>query len=487
MDDTTTASPRIASRETTDVESLGLATAAAAVRNGDITSESYTAALLQRARALAELNAFITIDEAAVLAAARNADKSRAAGLAAPLLGVPLGVKDSYLTKGLPTSLGVEGLAHFVPREDADAVRAIKGAGALVFGKNNLVEMSYGLTGHNARYGQVKNPHAPDRVSGGSSSGSAASVAAGLVPASLGGDTVGSIRVPASFCGVVGFKPTTGRWPRDGVAPISHTLDTTGVFARMVEDCILLDQVMTDELAAASTDSGGLKGARLAFAPRQFLDLVDSEIETRFREVVRRLQDAGAEIVEVDFGDDFNALVQTATWGIFAHETMAAISEFLRRHDIPTTFEAIYEGLKPQLRQAWGHIVLPGGAGATSAEAYHMALDVSRPEIKRRLDRAFVSHGALVILQPTTPCTAPLIEEQATVNIAGREVSYLALANHTVSASSVGLPGISLPVGLSRTGLPIGLELDAPSGSDRRLLSLARGIEGILGDKWSAI
>lgn len=488
MDDMTAASPRIASRETTDVESLGLATAAAAVRNGDITSESYTAALLQRARALAELNAFITIDEAAVLAAARDADKSRAAGLAAPLLGVPLGVKDSYLTKGLPTSLGVEGLAHFVPSEDADAVRAIKGAGALVFGKNNLVEMSYGLTGHNARYGQVKNPHAPDRVSGGSSSGSAASVAAGLVPASLGGDTVGSIRVPASFCGVVGFKPTTGRWPRDGVAPISHTLDTTGVFARSVEDCILVDQVMTGELAAASTDGGNsLKGARLAFAPGQFLDLVDSEIETRFREVVRRLQDAGAEIVEIDLGDDFNSLVQTATWGIFAHETMGAISEFLRRHEIPITFEAIYEGLKPQLRQAWGHIVLPGGAGATSAEAYHTALDVSRPEIQRRLNRAFVSHGALVILQPTTPCTAPLIEEQATVHIAGQEVSYLALANHTVSASSVGLPGISLPVGLSRAGLPIGLELDAPLGSDRRLLNLARGIEGILGAKWSAI
>ncbi|RXT44621.1 amidase family protein [Bradyrhizobium betae] len=487
MDDMTTASPRI-SRETTDVESLGLATAAAAVRNGDITSEAYTAALLQRARALAELNAFITIDEAAVLAAARDADKSRAAGLAAPLLGVPLGVKDSYLTKGLPTSLGVEGLAHFVPREDADAVRAIKGAGALVFGKNNLVEMSYGLTGHNARYGQVKNPHAPDRVSGGSSSGSAASVAAGLVPASLGGDTVGSIRVPASFCGVVGFKPTTGRWPRDGVAPISHTLDTTGVFARIVEDCILVDQVMTGELAAAFTDGGNsLKGARLAFAPRQFLDLVDSEIETRFREVVRRLQDAGAEIVEIDLGDDFNSLVQTATWGIFAHETMGAISKFLRRHDIPTTFEAIYEGLKPQLRQAWGHIVLPGGAGATSAEAYQTALDVSRPEIQRRFDTAFVAQGALVILQPTTPCTAPLIEEQATVHIAGQEVSYLALANHTVSASSVGLPGISLPVGLSRAGLPIGLELDAPLGSDRRLLNLARSIEGILGTKSSAI
>ncbi|QOZ30086.1 amidase family protein [Bradyrhizobium sp. CCBAU 51753] len=488
MNDTIAISDYRAPRDAMDPTSLGLAAAAAAIRNGDITSEAYTGALLARARTLAELNAFISIDEAAVLEAARDADKARAAGSAAPLLGVPLGVKDSYLTKGIPTSLGLDGLAHFVPREDADAVRAIKRAGALVFGKNNLVEMSYGLTGHNARYGQVKNPHERDHVSGGSSSGSAASVAANIVPASLGGDTVGSIRVPASFCGVVGFKPTTGRWPRNGVAPISHTLDTTGAFARSVEDCILLDRVVTGEQAAESFDGGyDLKGARLAFAPRQFLDLVDSEVETRFRDVLRRLQDAGAEIVEVDLGDDFNALIQTATWSIFAHETMGAISKFLRRHDVPTTFEAIYEGLKPQLRQAWGHIVLPGGAGAISAEAYQTALKVSRPEIQRRFDRAFVAHGAQAMLQPTTPCTAPSIEEQATVRIAGQDVSYLALANHTVSASSVGLPGISLPVGVSRTGLPIGLELDASPGSDRTLLVLARKIEGVLGPRPTAI
>ncbi|WP_027581482.1 amidase family protein [Bradyrhizobium sp. Ai1a-2] len=485
MDDTIATSRRIASRDTADLSSLGLAAAAAAIRHGDITSETYTTALLQRAGALAELNAFITIDETAVLAAARDADKARAAGAAAPLLGVPLGVKDSYLTKGLPTSLGLDGLAHFVPREDADAVRAIKDAGALVFGKNNLVEMSYGLTGHNARYGQVKNPHARDRVSGGSSSGSAASVAANIVPASLGGDTVGSIRVPASLCGVVGFKPTTGRWPRNGVAPISHTLDTTGVFARSVEDCALVDQVVTGEQAAEPPGRGyDVKGARLAYAPRQFLDLVDPEVEARFREVVRRLREAGAEIVEVDLGDDlgddFGALTQTATWSIFFHETMGAISEFLRNHDIPTTFEAIYEGLKPELREVWKHVALPGGGGAISAEAYQTALAVSRPEIQRRLDRAFVAHGAQAILQPTTPCTAPLIEQQASFHIAGREVSHLTLANHTVSASSVGLPGISLPVGLSRGGLPIGLELDAPLGSDRALLHLARRIEGVL-------
>ncbi|SCB35050.1 mandelamide amidase [Bradyrhizobium shewense] len=488
MNDITAVSGPMAQEEFMDRSSLGLAAAAAAIRGGEITSEAYTAALLRRARTLTELNAFIAIDEAAVLEAARDADKARVAGSAAPLLGVPLGVKDSYLTKGMPTSLGLDGLAHFVPREDADVVGAIKRAGALVFGKNNLVEMSYGLTGHNARYGQVKNPHVRERVSGGSSSGSAASVAAGIVPASLGGDTVGSIRVPASFCGVVGFKPTTGRWPRKGVAPISHTLDTTGAFARSVEDCVLLDQVVTGEEPAEFSDSDyHLKGVRLAFAPRQFLDLVDSEVESRFREAVRRLQHAGAEVVELNLGDDFNALIQTATWGIFAHETRGAISEFLRHHDIPTTFEAIYEGLKPQLRQAWGHVVLPSGAGAISAEAYQTALNVSRPEIQHRLNAAFVARGALVILQPTTPCTAPLIDEQETVHIAGQDVSYLALANHTLSASSVGLPGISLPVGLSRAGLPIGLELDAPVGSDRMLLALARKIEGVLAAEPTAI
>ncbi|CAO3425841.1 amidase family protein [Azospirillum endophyticum] len=482
MDDTTTASSRTAPRETADLALLGLAAAATAVRNGDITSETYTAALLQRARTLAELNAFVTIDEAAVLTAARDADRARADGSTAPLLGVPLGVKDSYLTKGLPTSLGLDNLAHFVPREDADAVRAIKDAGALVFGKNNLVEMSYGLTGHNARYGQVKNPHARDRVSGGSSSGSAASVAAGIVPASLGGDTVGSIRVPASLCGVVGFKPTTGRWPRNGVAPISHTLDTTGVFARSVEDCALVDQVVTGERAEEPPGAGyNVKGVRLAYAPRQFLDLVDPEVEARFRDVVRLLQEAGAEVVEVDLGDDFGTLTQTATWSIFFHETVGAISEFLRRHDVPTTFEAIYQGLKPDLQKVWGHMALPGGGGAVSMEAYQTALTVSRPEIQRRLDVAFVAQGVEAILQPTTPCTAPLIEQQASFLIAGREVSHLTLANHTVSASGLGLPGISLPVGLSRGGLPIGLELDAPLGRDWALLRLARRIEGILG------
>lgn len=184
-----------------------------------------------------------------------------------------------------------------------------------------------------------------------------------------------------------------------------------------------MDQVVTGERAVEPSGRGyDVKRRRLAYAPRQFLDLVDPEVEARFREVVRQLREAGAEVVEVDLGDDFGALTQTATWSIFFHETMGAISEFLRGYDIPTTFEAIYEGIKPELREVWGHMVLPGGGGAISAEAYQTALVVSRAEIQRRLDQAFVGHGAEAILQPTTPCTAPLIEQQASFHIAGREV-----------------------------------------------------------------
>ncbi|MFD9218146.1 amidase family protein, partial [Streptomyces sp. NPDC059544] len=190
-----------------ELAELGLAAAAAAIRDGDITSEAYSAALLRRARRYSELNSFITIDESAVLSAAEQADKVRAAGSRAPFLGVPIGVKDSYSTRDLPTTLGVRTLEGFTPAEDADVVGAIKNAGGIVFGKNNLVEMSWGLTGHNSRYGQVKNPYSAAHVPGGSSSGAGASVAARIVPAALGGDTVGSIRVPASLSGVGGGRP----------------------------------------------------------------------------------------------------------------------------------------------------------------------------------------------------------------------------------------------------------------------------------------
>jgi indoleacetamide hydrolase len=476
------ASTRAASASASEADGLaelGVVAAAAAIRNGEVTSESYSAALLQRARRYSDLNSFVSIDESAVLAAARDADKARAGGFAAPLLGVPLGVKDSYATRGLRTTLGVGILESFVPAEDADIVSAIRDAGAIVFGKNNLVEMSYGLTGNNIHYGQVKNPYGHDHISGGSSSGSAAAVAAQIVPAALGGDSLGSIRMPASLCGVVGFKPTTGRWSRHGVAPISHTLDTTGVLARNVEDCALIDQIVTRAKTGPS-DESDLKGAKFAYAPRQYLELIDSEIEAHFKVALQRLRDAGAEIVEIDLGEDFALIAERSTWNIFFHETIQTIPGFLRRHNFPVSFEEIYNQLEPGIKEVWRDVVLPSGSGFISPERYERAISIDRPELQRRFRGAFAHNGNEAFLFPTTPCAAPLIEHQSKFTIADNEVSHLALVKNTLPTSGAGLPGVSIPIGPSGRGLPIGIEIDGAPNHDRSLLDLARRVEATL-------
>ncbi len=458
---------------------FSLAQAVRAMNAGDFSAQTYAEALLQKAREQADLKAFITIDDEAVIAAASAADKARSAGASGPLLGVPLGVKDSYLTNGLRTTLGVSNLKDFVPDHDAGVVGAVKDAGAIVFGKNNLVEMSFGLTGDNSPFGQVKNPHTRERVSGGSSSGSAAAVAAGIVPAAFGGDTIGSIRVPASLCGVVGFKPTTGRWPRDGVAPISHALDTTGVFARSVEDCELIDQVVTGVSPSTTFGEGDLKGVRFAYASKQYLDVVDADVEARFYEVMRRLRDAGAEVVEIDLGDEFSTLANTTTWNLFFRETRDAIAGFLQENGVPTSFDEIYRDLKPGLKEVWKHLVLPTGAKWLTPDAYHNALTVDRPEIQRLFTEAFENSGAEALILPTTPCPAPEIGKENEFLIAGKQVTFAALANNTIPASGAGLPGISIPMGKVSDSLPIGLEIDAPADRDRRLLTLARRVEAL--------
>ena len=471
---------RTRSGSSAELHEFGLAAAARAIRNGEVSSETYVGKLLERARAHADLKAFITIDEVSVLQAAKQADRSLREGRSAPLLGVPLAVKDSYLTNGLTTTFGTSVLATFKPTRDAKAVVQVKDAGAIVFGKNNLVEMSYGLTGLNEHHGQVKNPYNKAHITGGSSSGAGASVAARIVPAALGGDTVGSIRVPASLCGVVGYKPTSRRWPSEGVAPISETLDTTGLLARSIEDCKLVDAILTKSPAQSSNATGNLKGIKLACAPRQYLADVDGQIENVFRETLRKLKDAGAELVEVDLGGDFLALADRTTWSIFFHETMAAVREFLSANDVPVSFEQIYAGLGERIKGGWSRAVVPSGASYVSDEKYLTALNADRQELRRRL-AAIVFGQADALLFPTTPCAAPRIENQWKFQVGGKDVTDLFLSRNTHPSSSAGVPGISLPMALNSEGLPLGIELDAPVGRDRDLLALARRVEEVIG------
>ncbi len=465
-----------------NVSELGVAAAAAAIRDGALSSEHYATVLLERTRANADLNAFVAVDDTAVLEKARKADKLRAEGISLPLLGVPIGVKDSYLTKGMRTTFGLEHF-DFVPARDAASVAALKSAGAIVFGKNNLVAMSYGLTGDSSRHGQVLNPHNRSHVSGGSSSGSGAAVAARLVPASLGGDTVGSIRVPASLTGVVGYKPTNGRWPSDGVAPVSHTLDSTGVLTRSVEDSILIDAVITrGRFPRIVPKARDLRGVKLAVASGQFQAIVAPEVDAHFHDLSRRLVEAGVQLIEVDLGGDFAALTQETAWTLFFYETRSAIIEFLQANHVPTTFEHIHRGIQPFLQAVWEQRVVPHGEFTPSHDVYEKARTTHRDEIKRRFKEMFATSGVDALIFPTTPTTAPTILDRFQFRLGSENVSFTALANHTLPANIAGLPGITIPTGMSSKGLPFGVELDGRHGDDNHLLSIAQRMEEVIGD-----
>jgi indoleacetamide hydrolase len=466
-----------------DLTELTVFGAANAIKDGAVSAREYASALLVRCKGRADLNAFITVDADVLLEASEKADKHRRSGKPmGPLHGVPIGIKDSMCTVDLPTSIGTKVLASFRPKIDAAVVASVKMAGGIVFGKNNLVEMSYGLTGLNEHHGQAKNPYDKQRVTGGSSSGAGASVGARLVPAALGGDTVGSIRVPASFCGVVGFRPTTGRWPGTNIAPISHTFDTPGPMARTVEDCALLDAVATGgAMPTHSQSPGSLKGVRFGVAPRQFLDVIDPDVEDAFHATIAKLIAAGVELVELDLGPDFASLAQRANWPIFFHDTMPHVTKYLTEIGAPVSFDDIFEGLGSNLKGFWRDNVVPGGKSFVSEATFRESMDVHRPALRKRYADAFHTSGINALLFPTTPVVAPTLNTSDEITIAGRTVSFLNIAKNVFPSSCAALPGISMPMGLSSQGLPMGLEMDGSSGDDTALLSLAARVSATIG------
>jgi mandelamide amidase len=279
---------------------------------------------------------------------------------------------------------------------------------------------------------------------------------------------------------VVGYKPTPGRWPGKGVAPISDTLDTTGLLARSVEDCELVDAILTRSPVQGSNATGDLKGVKFAYAPRQHLADVDGQVDSVFRETLRKLQDAGAQLVEVDLGADFLALTNRTSWPIFFHETLPAVREFLAANEVPVSFDQIHAGLGDRIKTGWSHFVVPSGAGYVSDEKYLTALSADREELRRRL--ALIAFGqADALLFPTTPCAAPRIENQWNFQVGGKDVTDIFLSRNTHPSSSAGVPGISLPMALNSEGLPLGLEVDVAAGRDLDLLALARRVEQVIG------
>ena len=443
----------------------------ARLRAGTLTSVALAKALAKRTHDQESLHGYAAFDEAALLRQAAEADKRIAAGEDLPLLGVPIALKDNIDSVDYPSSAGTSSLMGLIPQADSEVTTRLRAAGALIAGKANMHELAFGITTDNPVTGQARNPWNPERIPGGSSGGSGVVVAAGLVPASIGTDTGGSVRVPAALCGVVGLRPTTGRVSGRGIAPISLTRDTAGPIARSVADCALLDSVLTG--ASEALPVASLSGARLGIPENHFWEDLDPGVRSVAEAAVERLRAAGAQVVSVALPgvSDLNA---ATGFPIALHEFVRDMRDYLVYARRGVTLEALVAGIKsPDVKEVVTPLL---GEGAVPESVYREAL-ASRTRLQEMYTQAFATSGVQALIFPTTPLVAADTREKTDVVLNGKpQPLFPTFIRNTDPGSNAGLPGLTLPVGLS-DGLPVGLSLDGPAGSDRLLLALGMEIE----------
>jgi aspartyl-tRNA(Asn)/glutamyl-tRNA(Gln) amidotransferase subunit A len=437
-----------------DLQSLAADMRARRVSSRELVTES----LRQIERLDSKLNAFITVTGETALREADQRDRELARGIdRGPLHGIPMAHKDLMRTKGVRTTAGSKIYANYVPQRDAAIVTKLHDAGAVSVGKTGLHELAYGISSNNPHFGAIHNPWDVARIPGGSSGGSAVAVAAGMVPFTTGTDTGGSIRVPASFCGVVGLKPTFGRVNIRGVLPLGFSQDHVGPLTRTVRDAAIAFQAMLDDptgyVPPANPD---LTGLRVGWPKSFFMEQVDPEVDAAVRAAFQAASAVHARVVEIEM-PDMNALRAAAATCLLV-EAATAVRPYLdRRADFGADVLAMLDQGK-----------------AIPAIDY-----IEAQRTRRRIGRQFAKLFEQVdcIFTPTTPITAPKIG-QTSVEIRGvTEEVRTAATRFTRVMNALGLPAISIPCGFSRGALPIGLQIIAAARQEDLLLRLAAAME----------
>ncbi len=451
------------------------------LNNGAVTSVALTQAYLDRIRqADPRVRAFLTLTEELALEQAAAADTRRAAGGSAPLLGVPLALKDVLATRGIQTTAGSRILQGFKPPYNATAVQKLLDAGAVILGKTNTDEFAMGSSTENSGYFTTHNPWDLERVPGGSSGGSAAAVAAGMAAGALGTDTGGSVRQPASLCGVVGLKPGYGRISRYGAFAYASSLDQIGTLSRTARDAALLLNVIAgpDPLDSTSMPipvpdytaalDGDVRGLRVGLPREYFTAGIQPEVEAAVRAAVEKLASLGAKVVEISlphmsYGLPVYYLIATAE----CSANMARFDgvRYGQREDAGDMWE-VYTNTR-------GHLLGPEvkrrimlGTYALSAgyyDAYYRKAQEVRTLIREDFDRAFEQVD--VIATPATPTTAFKIGEKI-----GDPLQMYLSDVYTTTVNLAGAAALSLPCGFDGRGLPIGLQLIGPAFEEGRLL-----------------
>jgi len=473
----------------TDLADLGIVEAGKGLRAGEFTAVDLFEAVLQRAAVTeAHLHAYLTIDRPGAGAAAGAADTDFERGLdRGPLQGIPVALKDNMCTRGTETTCGSRILSGYRPPYDATSVARLREQGAVILGKTNLDEFAMGSSTENSAYGVTRNPWDAERVPGGSSGGSAVTVAAGSAMGAFGSDTGGSIRQPASLCGIVGMKPTYGLVSRYGLIAFASSLDQIGPLARSVDDAaVMLDAVAGYDPADATSYRGqypdvtsefgtGVAGLKVGVVAELVGDAIDADVRRTTLSMVDRLSAAGAEVVEVSLPSFEYAL--SAYYLIAPAECSANLARFdgVRygvRREGATTEEMMAatraDGFGPEVIR---RVLL--GTYALSA-GYYDAFYGSAQRVRTLVRRDFAAayEQVDVLVSPTSPTTAFAIGERAADPIA---MYYSDVC--TIPSNLSGDPAISVPIGLDAGGLPIGFQVMAPALEEARLLRVASEVE----------
>ena len=478
-----------------DLLNMSAVSLAKAIKAGETTAvEAMEAVIAQIEKSEKELNCYVTFDKEAALASAKEVQAKIEAGeLTGPLAGVPFAIKDNMCTKGVLTTCSSKILENFIPQFDCEAVKRLTDAGAVIIGKTNMDEFAMGSTTETSAYGPTKNPRNTEHVPGGSSGGSAAAVAANECFAALGSDTGGSIRQPASYCGVVGMKPTYGTVSRYGLIAYGSSLDQIGPLCKDVTDCATIMEIIAahdskdstsverDDTDFTSALVDDVKGLRIGIPRDYFGEGLDPEVKEAVLNAAKVLESKGAVVEEFDL-----SLVEYA---IPTYYTIAAAeaSSNLERFDgvkygyRASDYEGLHnmykktrsEGFGPEVKRRimLGSFVLSSGY----YDAYYLKALRVKAMIKKAFDEAFAKYD--LILGPVAPTTAPKLGSSLSDPIK----MYLGDI-YTISVNLAGLPGISVPCGKDSKGLPIGVQMIGDCFKEKNLIRAAYSYEQARGE-----
>lgn len=460
------------------------------LKNKEITSKQLTTSVLERIEIVEEkIDAYISIDKEGALKQAELADKAIEEGKTGPLTGIPLSIKDLICTEGTKTTCASKILENFVPTYDATVITKLKEAGAIIVGKVNMDEFAMGSTNENSGYKPTKNPWDTNCIPGGSSGGSAASVSAEMCLGSLGSDTGGSIRQPASHCGIVGMKPTYGRVSRFGLVAFASSLDQIGPLTKNVHDCAIMMNAISgyDENDSTSVPkevpdytealAGDINGLKIGI-PKEYFDVegMDSDVKKAIESAIETYKKAGAEFIDISLPHSKYAVA--AYYVIAPSEASSNLARYdgvrygvrSKNHD---SLLEMYEqsrsaglGLEVQRRIIIGTYALSSGY----YDAYYKKASQVRTLIMNDFKTAFEKCD--IILSPVTPEPAPALGE----NKEDPLKMYLSDI-FTLSANLAGIPGMSIPCGFSGSGKPIGLQLMGKHFDETTLLKAAYNFE----------